>query len=322
MCVCPVTPICGQHPSVLINTVDNHAGSPTRPIGCVESFIDERGLVMTVNIRNRRGLRRTGAAAFVLVALVAGCAKEDTSGTTAGGVDLVRAGKLTTCTHLPYAPFQSKDETGKVVGFDVALVDLVAQKLGVTQEIVDTPFEGIKSGQDLNTGKCDIAAAGMTVTDERKKVLNFADPYFDATQALVVLTGKPYKSLADLKGKRLGVQGETTGEEYVRAQVKKDGLDIEVVSYRDLGSEQQALTTGQIEAAVGDLPVWNEYLKKNPGKIEVPTGFETGEKYGFALRKDGDPDLLRTVNEVLTQSRTDGTYDKIYAQWIGPKPAV
>src|SRR5262245_21613857 len=121
-------------------------------------------------------------AALVLALLAAGCAKKDTSGEAAGGVKLIKAGSITTCTHLPYPPFQSKDASGKVVGFDVALVDLVAAKLGVKQEIVDTPFEGIKSGQDLNTGKCDIAAAGMTITDERKKVLDFADPYFDATQ--------------------------------------------------------------------------------------------------------------------------------------------
>lgn len=259
------------------------------------------------------------AAVAVLTLAAGGCAKKDTGG-EAGGVTLVKAGALTTCTHLPYPPFQSKDASGKVVGFDVALVDLVAAKLGVTQQIVDTPFEGIKSGQDLNTGKCDLAAAGMTITDERKQVLNFSDPYFDATQALVVLTGKPYRSLADLAGKRLGVQGETTGEAYVREQVKKTGLKIEVVSYRDLGSEQQALVTGQIEAAVGDLPVWNEYQKKNPGKVEVPAGFDTGEQYGFALRKDGDPELLKTVNEVLAAARSDGTYDKIYTEWIGPKP--
>jgi polar amino acid transport system substrate-binding protein len=266
-------------------------------------------------------MRRFCVVAAVLVLAVAGCAKKDTSGES-GGVTLVKAGALTTCTHLPYPPFQSKDASGKVVGFDVALVDLVAKKLGVTQQIVDTPFEGIKSGQDLNTGKCDLAAAGMTITDERKKVLNFSDPYFDATQALVALAGKPYRTLADLNGKRLGVQGETTGEAYVREQVKKDGLTVEVVSYKDLGSEQQALTTGQIEAAVGDLPVWNEYDKKNPGKVTIPTGFDTGEQYGFALKKDGDPDLLKTVNEVLAAAKSDGTYDQIYTQWIGPKPAA
>jgi polar amino acid transport system substrate-binding protein len=271
-----------------------------------------------------RGVRHGAAlAAGVLLAItgVAGCAKEDTGGTTGDGVKLVHAGKLTTCTHLPYSPFQSKDTSGKVVGFDVDLIDLAAKKLGVTQEIVDTPFEGIKSGADLNSGKCDVAAAGMTITDARKQVLNFTDPYFDATQALAVPAGKPYKTLADLAGKRLGVQGSTTGEEYVKQQVQQQGLKIEVVSYKDLGSEQQALATGQIEAAVGDLPVWNEYVKANPGKVVVANGFNTGEQYGFAVKKDGNPKLLSTINEAIAAARADGSYDKIYEKWIGAKPA-
>ncbi|WP_433824542.1 basic amino acid ABC transporter substrate-binding protein [Actinoplanes sp. CA-015351] len=260
------------------------------------------------------------AAAALAIAGVAGCAKEDTGGTTEGGVALVKAGVLTTCTHLPYAPFQSKDDTGKVVGFDVALIDLVAAKLSVPQEIVDTPFEGIKSGADLNSGKCDVAAAGMTITDERKKVLDFSEPYFDATQALAVLTGKEVKTLDELAGKRLGVQGGTTGEEYINAQVKEKSLKIEVVSYKDLAALQQALATNQIEAAVNDLPVWNEYIKANPGKVVVATGFDTGEQYGFAVKK-GNAELLKTVNDALAAARSDGTYDKIYATWIGEKPA-
>ncbi|MGW4946100.1 ABC transporter substrate-binding protein [Actinoplanes sp. NPDC004185] len=271
---------------------------------------------------NMQGTSRAAAlaaAAVLAISGVAGCAKEDTGGTTDSGVALVKSGVLTTCTHLPYAPFQSKDASGKVVGFDVALVDLVAAKLKVTQEIVDTPFEGIKSGSDLNAGKCDIAAAGMTITEERKKVLDFSDPYFDATQALAVLTGKEVKTLEELAGKRLGVQGGTTGEEYINAQVKQKKLDIEVVSYRDLAALQQALATNQIVAAVNDLPVWNEYIKANPGKVVVATGFDTGEQYGFAVKK-GNAALLKVVDEALAAARSDGTYDKIYKSWIGEKP--
>ncbi|MEV4348608.1 basic amino acid ABC transporter substrate-binding protein [Actinoplanes sp. NPDC049596] len=261
------------------------------------------------------------AAAILVIGGLAGCAKKDDGGTTESGVALVKSGALTTCTHLPYAPFQSKDDSGKVVGFDVALIDLVAAKLNVKQEIVDTPFEGIKSGADLNSGKCDVAAAGMTITDERKKVLDFSDPYFDATQALTVLTGSTVKTLDDLVGKRLGVQGGTTGEEYINAQVKEKSLKIEVVSYKDLAALQQALATNQVAAAVNDLPVWNEYIKANPGKAVVAAGFDTGEQYGFAVKK-GNAELLKTVNEALTAARSDGTYDKIYKEWIGDKPAT
>ncbi|MEU2614120.1 basic amino acid ABC transporter substrate-binding protein [Micromonospora sp. NPDC007271] len=257
--------------------------------------------------------------AIAALAMSAGCAKKDEGEVQAGGVKLVEKGKLTVCTHLPYAPFQSKDASGKVVGFDVDVMDLVAKELGVEQSIVDTPFEGIKSGQDLNTGKCDVAAAGMTITEERQKVMNFSDPYFDATQALLVKTGKSYKSLDDLKGKKLGIQASTTGRDYAKKFEQEKGLQL--VEFEDVAALQQALANGQVEAAINDLPVWTEYIRKNPGGFEVTAEFDTGEQYGFSVKKDDNPELLKKINEVLTKSKQDGTYDKIYEKWIGKQPA-
>ncbi len=102
------------------------------------------------------------------------------------------------CTQLSYKPFEFTDGD-QVVGFDVDLVNLAAQKLGVTTKVIDTPFEGIKSGEVTATGKCDLSAAGMTINDERKKVILFSVPYFDATQAMVVAADSTATSLADLK---------------------------------------------------------------------------------------------------------------------------
>ncbi len=238
--------------------------------------------------------------------------------TPSNGVKLIKSGSLTTCTHLPYAPFQF-EQGGKIVGFDVDLIDLVAKKLGVTQAIVDTPFEGIKSGQDLNTGKCDIAAAGMTITDERKQVIDFSKPYFDATQAMLVKKGAGYDSLEALTGKTVGVQSGTTGKDYVDAQNVKG---VKVVEFEDLSTEQQGLSTGQIDAAVNDLPVWLDYIKKNPGKFEVGAEFDTGEQYGYGIKKGGNPKLLATVNQVLDKAKTDGTYDDLYEKWFGQKPSA
>jgi polar amino acid transport system substrate-binding protein len=257
-------------------------------------------------------------AASALLVGAASCAKKGAE-TTASGVKLIKQGKLTVCTHLPYAPFQSKDATGKVVGFDIDVIDLVAKKLKVQQAIVDTPFEGIKSGQDLKTGKCDLAAAAMSITPERQKAISFSDPYFDATQAMLVKAGKPYKSLADLKGKRVGGQSSTTGLDYVKKHAQENGYTV--VDYKDLGTQQQALATGQIEAAVNDIPVWGEFIKENQGKYVVAAEFDTGDKYGFGMKKDGNPELVKTVNEVLDQAEKDGTYDKIYEKWIGKKPS-
>ncbi len=256
--------------------------------------------------------------AIAALAVSAGCAKKDEGEVQAGGVKLIEKGKLTVCTHLPYAPFQSKDASGKVIGFDVDVMDLVAKELGVEQTIVDTPFEGIKSGQDLNTGKCDAAAAGMTITEERQKVMNFSDPYFDATQAMLVKTGKSYKSLDDLKGKKLGVQAATTGRDYARKFEAEKGLKL--VEFEDLAALQQALANGQIEAAINDLPVWTEYIKEHPGGFDVAAEFDTGEQYGFSVKKDGNPELLKKINEVLAKAKQDGTYDKIYEKWIGKLP--
>ena len=265
--------------------------------------------------------RRAGilAAAAGLALAVTGCAKTDTATTTAGGVKLIKNGQLTVCTHLPYAPFQFQDRSGKVVGFDVDLIALVAKKLNVKQEIVNTPFEGIKSGQDLKIGKCDIAAAGMTITAEREKVIDFSDPYFDATQALLVKKGAPYTSLAALKGQRVGAQAATTGLEYAKKNAAANGYTI--VEYNNLAAEQQALATGQIVAADNDLPVWSEYLKENPGKFEISAQFHTGEQYGFGLKKGANPELLTLVNETLAEARQDGTYAKLHAKWIGTSPA-
>src|SRR6266545_900896 len=97
-----------------------------------------------------------GVAAVAL--LLAGCGgDEETTTPKAGGVDLIRSGRIVTCTHLPYEPFQF-EQGGKVVGFDVDMIDLAAKRLNVTQEIFDTPFEGIQSGEALNARQCDLAA--------------------------------------------------------------------------------------------------------------------------------------------------------------------
>jgi len=258
----------------------------------------------------------TGCVAVAAVMFFSACGDEE-EGQPAGGdtnVDLVNDGALTTCTHLPYEPFQF-EQSGKIVGFDVDLVDLVAKKLGVKQEIVDTPFEGIQSGEDLNARKCDIAAAAMTINDERAEKIAFSDPYFDANQALLVEKGSGIKSLADLKGKTLGVQSGTTGKTYA----EENATGAELKDYEDLALELSSVKSGQIPAAINDIPVLLDYVKKNPD-LEVATQFDTGEQYGFGMKKGTSDELAKAVNEVLATAKSDGTYDSLYEKWIGAKP--
>ncbi|MFC7217439.1 basic amino acid ABC transporter substrate-binding protein [Streptomyces polyrhachis] len=252
-------------------------------------------------------------AATAAATLLVSCSSSDSGAEGKGGVPLVKKGKLVNCTGLPYKPFEHK-EGKEVVGFDVDLVDLVAKKLGVEQEIVDTPFEGIESGEDLNSKKCDLAAAGMTITDERKQKLDFSAPYFDATQALLTKKGSGYATLADLKGKKLGVQQSTTGEKYA----KDNGPGVTLQQYEDLGLELAGLETGSVDAAINDNGVLYDYVKDHPD-LEVTAEFQTGEQYGIGIRK-GNAELLKAVNDVIAAAKADGTYDEIYKKWFGTAP--
>jgi polar amino acid transport system substrate-binding protein len=263
-----------------------------------------------------RGLIRIPLAVLIALTLVAaGCGDDDDSGGGGGtSVDLIDGGTLTTCTHLPYRPFQFEQE-GEIVGFDVDMVNLVAERLGVTQAIIDTPFEGIQSGEDLNARKCDIAAAAMTITPERQEKIDFSEPYFDADQALLVKKGSGIESFEDLQGETLGVQSGTTGKDYA----EENAQGVELKDYEDLALELSSVKSGQIPAAINDIPVLLDYAKQNPD-LEVTAVFETGEQYGFATKKGTSQELLGVVNEVITKARADGTYDRLYEKWFGTKP--
>lgn len=267
----------------------------------------------------RPSARLMGVAAGLAAAamLAAGCAKSDTGTETAGGVKLVTKGRLTTCTHLPYPPFQS-EKNGKIVGFDVDMIGMVAKKLGVKQTIVDMPFENIQTGIALNGGKCDVAAAGMTITDERKKHIDFSVPYFNATQALMAKKGVSLPNgLADVKAKklRLGSQASTTGEAYAQDH----GADPR--SYKDSAALLNGLRGGQVDVIILDYPVIQGWLKdKANDKYAVAGQIDTGEQYGFAVKKNGNPKLLKTIDQVITESKKNGEYKKLYEKWIGPMP--
>ncbi|MGW2047554.1 ABC transporter substrate-binding protein [Streptomyces sp. NPDC001858] len=270
----------------------------------------------TLSGRRTRVLAATTATAGLL--LVSACTSSDDGGsgskTAAGGVELVKAGQLTTCTHLPYPPFQSEID-GKVQGFDVSLIDLVAEDLGVKQVILDTPFENFKTGAFLNSGECDVAAAGMTITDERKKNVDFSDPYFEATQALLVDKKAGLTSLADVKSKnaKLGTQAQTTGEDYA----KKEGFDP--VSFESSDAVLNGLRSGQVKAVVIDYPVVQGWLKDkaNAAAFEVGEQINTGEQYGFTVKK-GNAKLLAAIDKALGEAKADGTYKTLYEKWIGP----
>jgi polar amino acid transport system substrate-binding protein len=198
------------------------------------------------------------------------------------------------------------------------MIDLIAKKLGVTQQVIDTPFETIRTGAALNAGKCDVAAAGMTIKPDRAKFIDFSKPYFDATQALMGKKGMTLASIDEVKSKKLkvGSQAQTTGEEYVH------GKGIDSKSFEDSASLLNGLRSGQVDLIVEDYPVVQGWLKDPANaKYGVDANLNTGEQYGFAVRKGHNPKLLAMINQAIDGSKQDGDYKKIYEKWIGPLPA-
>jgi polar amino acid transport system substrate-binding protein len=225
----------------------------------------------------------------------------------------VASGKLTVCTNLSYKPFEYKDDSGKVVGFDVDLMDLVAKKLGVTQDIVDIEFQQITSGAAFAAKKCDAGAAAITIKADRQQAAAFSDPYFSATQALLVPATSGVTDLSALKGKLVGVQTDTTGADYANANAAQYGYTVKV--FDDFPSSANAVLAGTIGAAINDNGVVYNFSKDNP-KTVVGTEFKTNESYGFNMGKDNTA-LQSVVNAVLASAKSDGTYNTIYKKWFG-----
>ncbi|GAA2847332.1 basic amino acid ABC transporter substrate-binding protein [Streptosporangium fragile] len=283
------------------------------------SFVSRRALTVgAVVVAGALGLSACGGGESTTASPSDGASASAPA--AAPGVKLVKPGKLTTCTSLPYAPFQFTDtSSGKVVGFDVDLVDLAAKKLGVTQEIVDVKFDVIKSGAALNGGTCDIAAAGMTITEERKANLDFTSPYFDEVLAVFAKKGSGVKTLDDVKAKnlKLGVQTGTTSLDLA----KEKGFTP--TEFDDAGKQILALQSGQVDVVLQDLPVVNDWLKTKPQiaeQFELGETINSGNQYGFAVRKGGNPELLKTVNDALAQAISDGSWAASYKKWIGSDP--
>ncbi len=259
--------------------------------------------------------RRAVWAACALLVLsvgLAGCGSESDSAPTAAlDPKVVKPGTLTVCTSIPFEPFEFK-KGGKPAGFDIDLANEVAKALKLKPVIVNADFDDIQSGQLLNEGKCDVAVAGLTITGERARVLDFSSPYFDAAQAMVVERDSSVTSLADLSGGKIGVQGGTTSELYVTDNAPSDA---EIVPFKNASDVDAALEEGEVDAGIYDNTVVGDVVSRNPD-LKVAAEFDTGEQYGMTVKKNGSVDLLRFINNVLAELKSNGEYDEIYGRWF------
>ncbi|AIY44105.1 Glutamine ABC transporter [Collimonas arenae] len=213
-----------------------------------------------------------------------------------------------------FAPFGSIDTSGKIVGFDVDIMQAVADQAGIKIVWVNTPWEGIFT--TLANADIDIIASGVTITDERKQSMLFSDPYFEAKQVILVSPGKNIGSPDDLKqANRVGVTAGTSADTIMQKMLGKNSNAL--VRFESLPLLLTEVDNGGVDAAVGDNGAVANHLKFNKDKgfkLIESDKFEK-EYYGIAVRPV-DTALMAKINSGLKAVHANGSYDKIYASYF------
>ena len=271
-------------------------------------------------LSTRRFLQLAGITAATLVLAACGKKEEAPAPAPVAAAPAPAPAKVYVVgTDAAYAPFESQNEKGEIVGFDIEVVQAAAAKAGIQVKFVNTPWEGIFN--TLQQGDRDMVVSAVTITDERKQTMDFSDPYFDAAQLIAVKESSKVTKFADLKKLKVGVQTGTTGDEAVSKLLGKTSTSIKRFESTPLALKE--LESGGVDAVVADNGVIAHYVANNPGgKFKTVSDKEfVPEQYGIAVKK-GNAELLAKINQGLEGIKADGTYAAIYAKYFGAPPAA
>ena len=254
-------------------------------------------------------LTACGGSASSVASSVASSASSAAASTSAAAGELttVEAGKLTMATNAAFPPYEMTTDAGDFEGIDIETAQAIADKLGLELQIDDMDFDAALLS--VQQGKADIVMAGVTVTDERKAVMDFSDSYATGIQSIIVPEGSDITSPDDLAGKKIGTQRGTTGYIYC----SDDFGDDNVVAYDDGLTAVQALNNGQVDAVVIDNAPAQEFIAANPGLKILDTSYAE-EDYAIGMAKNSP--LEDAVNSVLEELKADGTLQAIVDKYI------
>ena len=226
----------------------------------------------------------------------------------AAALTTVNPGKLTMSTNATFPPYEMTTDTGDFEGIDVEIAGAIAEKLGLELQIDDMDFSAALLA--AQQGKSDMVMAGVTVNDERKKVMDFSDTYASGVQVIIVKEGSDIASADDLAGHKIGTQNGTTGYIYCSDDFGEDS----VVAYDNGLTAVQALNNGQVDCVVIDSAPAQEFVAANEGLTILDTEYVT-EDYAIGMAK-GNTALVEAVNGALAELKADGTIDTIVAKYI------
>ncbi|MBE5958065.1 MAG: transporter substrate-binding domain-containing protein [Lachnospiraceae bacterium] len=226
----------------------------------------------------------------------------------------VKEGKLIMATNAEFPPYEFRDGD-KIVGIDAEIAEAIASKLGLTLQIEDMAFDSIITA--VSGGKVDIGVAGMTVTKERLKNVNFSDSYATGIQAIIVKEGSDITTVDDLFAEgtnhKIGVQTGTTGDIYCSGDAEDAGCGT-VEKYNKGADAVLALTTGKIDCVVIDKQPAIEFVKANEGLVILDTEYAI-EDYAICIAKNNDV-LTKKVNDALKELKDEGKLQEIIDKYI------
>ena len=249
---------------------------------------------------------------LILTIFIAACGSSSSSEKETGGKaesnKVYKVGVDTT-----YPPFEFK-EGNDYKGIDIELINAIAKNQGFKIELSPMDFGGIIPAMQAN--QLDVAIAGMSITDERKKVVDFSTPYFDAGLTVVVKKDNTsIKSVEDLKGKKVAVKKGTTGAKYAQDNASK--LGITVVQFNDSPAMFQEVSNGNADALIEDYPVISYAIAQKDLGLKIVGDRLNGDQYGIAVLKGQNADLLKKIDAGLAELKKDGSYDKIIKTYLG-----
>ncbi|WP_043932950.1 basic amino acid ABC transporter substrate-binding protein [Bacillus sp. EB01] len=252
----------------------------------------------------KKGILLTILLAISLILAACGTKESATSGS--GGKKKLAGG-----TEAAFAPFESMNDKGEIVGIDVDVLKAIAEEAGFEYELNNVGWEPLF--QQITNGELDFGVSGITITDERKETYDFTEPYYQANLVIVVKEDSAVQSVADLKGKKVSVQINTTGHKAAQKALGRSNPDI--LAYESQPAAMQEVINGSTEAAIGDNAVVYEYLKNNKNaklKVIEDPSFEK-EFYGIMVKK-GNKEVLDLLNEGLKKIKENGKLEEITGQ--------
>ena len=248
-----------------------------------------------------------GSASSAASSVASSAASSEAASSAAAALSTVEAGKLTMATNATFPPYEMTTDSGELEGIDVDTAKAIAEKLGLELQIDDMDFDAALLS--VQQGKADIVMAGVTVTDERKAVMDFSDSYATGIQSIIVPNDSDIASPDDLAGKKIGTQRGTTGYIYCSDDFGEDS----VVAYDNGLTAVQALNNGQVDAVVIDNAPATEYVAANPGLKVLDTSYAE-EDYAIGMAKGSA--LEDAVNKALEELKADGTLQAIVDKYI------